>query len=401
MMYKKYISLVVAATLVFSGAPALALDGVCVSSPEACAAGGYSPPTTSGGDDWEETPYIDPGPSPAEIEARKRQDAVNAAINAGNAYYHQGNYEAAMYEYQRGLEIDQGNQALRNNLGYAIEMIASQDNDRAIVAYERGDFNEAIRLYKKALYNDPNRQIYLDNLRLAEDALVRRQEEQRLQEKATVDIRRDIDDLADSMASGGKGYLTSNPDDRYSLGVKVRQDNVPLEFLTDAQKSKPGTNKSAGDHLKAAAGVARRLGLMGGSAENEKEGAADIFDRGGKEDGHLEDTTVDRTAPADVIRKEVAELSPKGRLALERDPEYKRWQSESPKIEKMLSDNQNKQAVVREKMDKASGTTKARLQVDLVKLRDEESRVKNKKQGAESAVHEKIRTIKLHEEKME
>ncbi|UCH79369.1 MAG: tetratricopeptide repeat protein [Candidatus Coatesbacteria bacterium] len=113
---------------------------------------------------------------PVRPGADENQEEIERRLDRGNELALEGDYDGAMAEYHKVLEIDEGNALAHNNLGIiykrkglyisaveefqaALEALPNYFkayNNLANVYYERGYYEDAVKYYNKCLAIKPN-----------------------------------------------------------------------------------------------------------------------------------------------------------------------------------------------------------------------------------------------------
>ncbi len=129
-------------------------SGICGYWNNHCQGGGDSSSPPSDWDIWlrspapSTTPSTPSGPSPAQVLREMRAIEAIEVNGQGNKYFEQGNYDAAIAEYQRALKLNPRDKQIAKNLKKA-QMF--RENELGLKYYRQGDYDKAIPYFEKAL----------------------------------------------------------------------------------------------------------------------------------------------------------------------------------------------------------------------------------------------------------
>lgn len=164
-------------------------------------------PCTGGGNGYvapQQSPYVAPGPSPAQIAARRATELNNEGIEAEKA----NDWARAVSLLEQASRTNPDDATIANNLRMAR---ATALNNDGVKAHNAGDFARAESLYEQALQLVPNYVMAAANLKDARASL-RAEREDRI---AVANVQQDVKNLVHSLSavptSGGLDFNDGKP----------------------------------------------------------------------------------------------------------------------------------------------------------------------------------------------
>lgn len=315
-------------------------------------------------------------------EAQRQQQAVN--INdEGVEHAKQGNPQKALECYQRAAAIDPANSTIQNNIRLVQGTIF---NEQGIQYYSAGDYQKAAEAYQQALAFKPESEVIRQNLEDAQQQLAYQQEYQRKadlkrmeMEAAGSKIQGMLTDLSQSLKTQARpsalsfkpaavpqaGFEGSPPIARKEeLAFKnMAPNHAALEAVApvpiEGSKTTQGQLKSVELHSRIAAGSGSYEGMKGNSAIG--------FDTKGVPGDELSSSAV---RVPEVVGVPLGEVLPPPVPAEKRTPAIEKYETERGELWTKRKEIETKVT----EMEKAEKPDT----VEIVKLREEATQIKNK-----------------------
>lgn len=152
-------------------------------------------PAPSGGSSGGGSYSVPSGPSPAELERRRREWEANDLNKKGIECVKNRNYDCAIQYYEKALQLDPSNEVIRRNLRKAK---GKKANKIGVEYWDKEDYGSAAQYYREALSYWPDNEVFIKNLNMAEEMLeyeqanLEREQKERERQVAEAELQRKL-----------------------------------------------------------------------------------------------------------------------------------------------------------------------------------------------------------------